>query len=453
MLARLRAAALAAALALAASAPTGAEIVSTFDFELDGWTTDNTGPFTPMSLGGNPGGYAELDNDEASTAHLFAPAKFHGDLSAYDGGSVSFDGLLVSGPAAPTLEGPDDYGVVRVSTLAFRASARFGPRGGFPSQASADLAPDGTGPGKGWQTFSVPFTAAAFGVTQPQWEAILANVVEIRVTLEHYPNPTERAVEPRGVTPNEAHGFDNFRLAEGAPPSDDLAPFLCYEAKPTKGSAGFEPRDVTLVDSFETRETQVVKPKALCNPAALAGVPAPVPDAHFESYQIRQSEKHEKVRGILLQTELGLLAVDTTKPDRLLVPAAKDLAEPPAPPAEPAFDHLKCYKVKPSKGFPKLPKGTTAQVADQFAAARTFAVKKPSRLCVPADKNGEGVQHPDVGLACFKAAPAKGQPKHEKRAGVFLAQQFGVEQLDTVKEEELCFVAVPADGEVERAPD
>jgi hypothetical protein len=449
MLPRLRAA-LAAALALAlAPAPASAEIASTFDFDLDGWTTDNTGPFTPRSLGGNPGGYAQLDNDEVSTAHLFAPAKFRGDLGAYDGGTVSFDGLLELAPGLAPLEGPDDYGFVRVSTLEFRASARFGPRGGFTAQASADLAPDGAGPGKGWQTFSLPFTAAAFGVSQPQWEALLSNVIEIRVTLEHHGNPVERGVEPRGAIPNEVHGFDNFRLVEGAPPTDELEPFLCYKAKPTKGSAAFEARDVTLVDSFESRETQVVRPKALCNPADLADAPAPVPDAHFESYQIEQSEKHEKLRGILVQTPFGPLALDTTKPDRLLVPAAKSLAGPPPPPAEPAFDHLKCYKVKLSKGFPKPPKGTTAEVADQFSASRTFLVKKPTRLCVPADKNSEGVQHPNVGLACFKAKPANGQAKHEKRTGVFLAQQFGVEQLDTVEEEELCAVAVPSGKTVE----
>lgn len=439
---------LAFALALAVAAPAGAEIVSTFDVDLDGWTTDNTGPFTPSSVGGNPGGYAELDNDELTTAHLFAPAKFLGDLSAYDGGTVSFDGQTIVGPDVPPAIGPDDYGVVRVSTLAFRASARFGPRGGLAAEGTADLAPGAVAPPKVWQTFSLPFTAPTFGVSQDEWSAILSNVIEIRVTLEgHGSGPS------RGVVPNEVQGFDNFRLAEGTPPTDEIEPFLCYEAKPTKGSAGFEPRDVTLVDPFESRETQVVKPKALCNPADLAGVPAPVPDAHFESYQIKQSEKHEKLRGVLVQTQLGLLSLDTKKPDRLVVPAAKSLTEPPAPPADPAFDHFKCYAVKLSKGFPKLPKGTTAEVADQFATARTFLVKKPTRLCVPVDKNGEGVQHPDVALSCFKAKPAKGQPKHEKRTGVFLAQQFGVEQLDTVKEEELCVVAVPADGKMTRAPE
>jgi hypothetical protein len=65
-------------------------------------------------------------------------------------------------------------------------------------------------------------------------------------------------------------------------------------------------------------------------------------------------------------------------------------------------------------------------------------VKKPKHLCLPVDKNGEGIDDPSTLLVCYKAKPARGQPKHAKRTGVTTVNQFGSEQLDTVKEDELC---------------
>jgi hypothetical protein len=45
--------------------------------------------------------------------------------------------------------------------------------------------------------------------------------------------------------------------------------------------------------------------------------------------------------------------------------------------------------------------------------------------------------------------PAKGQPKHQSRVGLFLVNQFGAEQADTIKEEELC---VPTNVELRGPP-
>jgi hypothetical protein len=89
---------------------------------------------------------------------------------------------------------------------------------------------------------------------------------------------------------------------------------------------------------------------------------------------------------------------------------------------------------------------------------------------VPANKNGEGMQDPDAHLLCYQAVPvsklcAAGAPlnpglackaeadcggirgvtmlclaqgKHQPVVGIFLTNQFGPEQMDTVREEELC---------------
>ncbi|MEM8874938.1 MAG: PEP-CTERM sorting domain-containing protein [Planctomycetota bacterium] len=101
-------------LAAASSAHAQAPISSTFDTDLDGWSAlgfdvdvsviplgvdftevDNTTDMVHSATGGNPGGYAELtDAIEEPSSFASAPAKFRGDLSAYVGGTLSFDYAL-----------------------------------------------------------------------------------------------------------------------------------------------------------------------------------------------------------------------------------------------------------------------------------------------------------------------------------------------------------------------
>jgi hypothetical protein len=141
-----------------------------------------------------------------------------------------------------------------------------------------------------------------------------------------------------------------------------------------------------------------------------------------------------------VSNQLGTLRVDTIKPDRLLVPAAKSLTGPVSGPDNTAHDvdHFQCYTVKVHAGTPKFqPRQVT--VDDQFTdGAKVFTLKKPTRLCNPVDKNGEGIKNDDGHLLCYQATPVSGQATHVKRVGVHVGDQFGAEQLDTVKEEELC---------------
>jgi hypothetical protein len=65
-----------------------------------------------------------------------------------------------------------------------------------------------------------------------------------------------------------------------------------------------------------------------------------------------------------------------------------------------------------------------------------FGTYRPSIR--PLFRPTRGIQHPASLRVCYKAKPARKQPKHAKRTGVFLDNQFGTEQLDTVKEDELC---------------
>jgi hypothetical protein len=47
---------------------------------------------------------------------------------------------------------------------------------------------------------------------------------------------------------------------------------------------------------------------------------------------------------------------------------------------------------------------------------------------------------------CYQAKAAKGEPKHVAVQGIFVNNQFGPEQLDTVKEEDLCVPSIKQVG-------
>jgi hypothetical protein len=220
-----------------------------------------------------------------------------------------------------------------------------------------------------------------------------------------------------------------------------LDSFLCYKAKPTKGGPGFAARNATLSGPFEPLTVAVQKPATLCLPAQLDGTPAGDSATHLEGYKAKPSVKPLRPAGLSATTAFGTHLLDTLKVDRLLVPTAKSLTKPLVGPGDTQVDAFECYTVKASKGSPKFPKGTQADIADQFEAARTFDLKKPKHLCLPVGLDGGDVEQPAARLLCYPAKPATGEPRHQKRTGVFLANAFGSEQSDTIKEAELC---VPA---------
>jgi hypothetical protein len=232
--------------------------------------------------------------------------------------------------------------------------------------------------------------------------------------------------------------IDHVQYGGPPPPPAPVDPFLCYKAKATKGGPGFEPRSAALANPIATGDASVLGYKALCNPAAVDGEPIEEPASHLASFGMKPAVKVAK-RGMLpVTTPLGALSLDTVKPDRLLLPAAKSVEGPVEPLASTSVDPFECFKAKLTKGTPKLAKGLELTVADQFAETRTFLVKKPTRLCVATSVGGSKLLSPEAALVCFKVKPAKGQPKHAKRAGVHVNHVFGPGQLDTVKEEELC---------------
>ena len=228
-----------------------------------------------------------------------------------------------------------------------------------------------------------------------------------------------------------------------------IDPFLCYK---TRAVTPFVPVTVQLVNGAfnESGGYLLRKGRHLCTPASANGAAIRDDDTHLRSYLMKPAPgtaKHQKRSGIQVTNQLGSLSLRTIRQDFLLVPSAKSLAaSPPAPnPAGHEVDHFVCYKAKISAGAPKFPKGLTAQVADQFISpAKTFSIKKVRHLCLPVDKNGEGVKHSDTRLVCYLARPGRGQPKHVKRSPVYTNNQLAPETIGTVREDVLCLPSQPA---------
>ena len=163
---------------------------------------------------------------------------------------------------------------------------------------------------------------------------------------------------------------------------------------------------------------------------------------HLKSYQLKPisgSPKHVPQTGLVVTNALGTITLDTVKPALLLVPAAKNLNSDPAPPlfGSHEVDHYKCYKTKITPGTDKfLP--LQASVSDQFTLPKTFDLKKIAYLCTPVDTNGSTIKHSNVAQLCYKAKPASGQPKATPALVLHVADDFGLEHLDTKSEDTLC---------------
>lgn len=224
--------------------------------------------------------------------------------------------------------------------------------------------------------------------------------------------------------------------------------FLAYKAKPPKGAPRFARTEVELLDAFESVRTNVIKPHAILVPANKNAEGILDDATHLQAYKIKSVKgepKHVRRVGLSVSDQFGTLTLDTIKPELLLVPSAlAHLSPPPSPnPSTHNVDHFKCYKVKIPKGAPKLPSNLSPVIADAFEPqARGFRLVKPLLLCLPVDKNGEGLKNPAGLLTCYKPKLDRGEPKHSRKEGAHISDQFGSLILNTIKETEFCVPSV-----------
>jgi len=267
-------------------------------------------------------------------------------------------------------------------------------------------------------------------------------------TLTPIETATETATPAPTLTPTET-AIET--ATETATPTPTLTPtetptqtpvplnhFQCYEVHaPTRLITG-----VSLEDQFGPSTVELKKPKRLCNPADKNGEDPTAPDDpdHLTGYKMKQtSPKFARVNGVTVRNQFGTIVVDVVKPDLVLVPSAKSLVGPPPPLAAPVIEHFKCYKVKGARVE------ASVTVRDQFTTQR-LDVKKPLKLCVPADKNGEGIFDASQNLMCYKVRAASAADRFTGAGTVFVNNQFGDDAFGVYRPTELC---VPSSDPVE----
>jgi hypothetical protein len=188
--------------------------------------------------------------------------------------------------------------------------------------------------------------------------------------------------------------------------------------------------------------------------------------------QLKFQKQKDLVITNIFHPQTGELHVDLRKPDRLVLPASKSHTEP-LPPPDPAthiVDPYKCYRVKVTPRTPKFPKDLRARVVDQFDQEKLYDLKRPTRLCTPVELDGDAVKDETQNLMCYRVkatpklcaveAPAnaggvckkeedcggvrrqtsfcQAQPKHARVKEIFISTELLPEQVDTLREEELC---------------
>ncbi len=245
--------------------------------------------------------------------------------------------------------------------------------------------------------------------------------------------------------------YQAFEVESGTCPLPDPVPsehFLCY-----KSFGSFLREEVNLVDQFEDKNFDVLKPKMFCNPAIKPELDAGVELAtnpHYLSYKIKEGHRvprHER-KMAEVQNQFGTMIVETFRPDRLMVPSGKsiDLAVPPAIPVSgPKTNHYKCYTVR-ATGFESP--GDIA-VLDQFTDddGKKLGIVRPTRLCNPVEKtrSDDGVITPIIEdpnnefdhLMCYSVKPGVGERLH-KKTKVLSNNQFREEELVLKRELEFC---------------
>ena len=179
-------AALAAAFALSIAQASADMISSTFDTGAEGWSAlDQTGhDYTAswQSTGGNPGGFLQGTENIAlgGTGYFIAPSKFLGNLSAFAGGTLTYNLKVIQGSAYFS-----DVDVI-ISSAANSVSW------------TSNINPVGDG----WVTFQVQLNQANFGSN-------LASIL---------PNVTEFQIRGEFINGAEEEGLDNVLLSTPAVP-------------------------------------------------------------------------------------------------------------------------------------------------------------------------------------------------------------------------------------------
>jgi hypothetical protein len=190
---------------------------STFNTNLDGWTSNTPSQISWSKTGGNPGGFVLFEDETGDWTVLDAPAKFLGNYSALNNfGTISFDHKIIA-----------ETGIQSLSPYEIDLS---GPGG---SATWTGATPKGV---TGWLTLNVPLVQSDWTINSGTWTGLLADVTQLQIPIELVTND---AIP--GDTDHE--GIDNVILSSSAPEPASFA--LLSLGIAGLGGLAFRPRNAT----------------------------------------------------------------------------------------------------------------------------------------------------------------------------------------------------------------
>ncbi len=251
-------------------------------------------------------------------------------------------------------------------------------------------------------------------------------------------------------------------VAAGATTANDH--YLCYtarKARPPRGAAAFprfEPRaGVTVTDALSSalpndqHLVDLTKSTTLCVPANKNGEGIVDTETHLEGYKAKRTRTRPNQprfakRALQVENQLGHFEMLLNAAHDLLVPsAAVDGSGGAAALDTTDVGHFRCYKARLARrprGAPgPAPTPRAISVTDAFGE-RLFNLQKPTRVCLPANKNDEDPDAPNTPgtLLCYAAKLARTSPRQARFQSRLVSthNQFGDEVLKLAKEFEFC---------------
>jgi hypothetical protein len=335
------------------------------------------------------------------------------DLSDVTGNRVD---IIVNAAGVPLAAGASNVPIatIRAQATAAVPFSMVNPCGKFGTRADTSF--------NSIVTTDARCSATATGGAQGS-----TNLFVPQATATATPTPTRTATR----TPTPTVTATRTVTPTPSPRETPTRHYQCYELHQGSRNAV----DVALDDQIGTGDVTVRRPKRLCAPADKndEDETAPQQVVHLQAYEATQNN-HFQPRVANVTNQFGTFNVTLAHVDFALVPANKSLvAEPPAPPSPGTVNHYKCYALAQAQF-----RRDGIKIDDQFGTT-TIALKRPTRLCVAASKNDEGIPEPDFHLLCYKARKTAGTFSGPT---VFTTDQFGAATHRVFGARELCVPTV-----------
>ncbi|MCC6847226.1 MAG: hypothetical protein IT294_01905 [Deltaproteobacteria bacterium] len=239
------------------------------------------------------------------------------------------------------------------------------------------------------------------------------------------------------------------RAAENPPDS-----FLCYLAGTAKNKklTPISGARVDVRDRFGDASFVMRRLATLCNPASIDGGDVSHDTIHLVGITIKKEKSAPKFVPFTIgvsdrfgtrQLELGGLAavLDVTPVQPGTNPPADFNDDPTRSSVE--VNRFKCYAAGAPKGAPKLPEiAPIALVDDAFPGGQAFLVRKPTKVCLPADVDGgtPGAETRGDLLVCWSVKLSRGARFARLTVGT-RSRSVGVRIVGRRKPSELCVAA------------